>query len=361
MALAIFGQRRVVNIFQKIRPVYHSTMSAPLCNPAATSGARPNIVILGDFERALRRFSDWGQLDAKAQVTIHHDAQPDQEQLYEAVKDADAIAIVRDRVPFNEALLARLPKLKFFMFTGERNGTLAASALVSRGIPMACTAGGPSKATTAELTWALILGASKRLVEQSALVKSGGWRDQHSVLPILSGERLGVIGLGSIGSRVARVGAALGMEIIVWSPNMTPERAAAEGATSVSLDELLRTSKVITMHVVAGPGTKGLISAPQLALMRPDAVLVNTSRASLINTVDLKAALEAGRPGQAALDVFDVEPLPVADALRNTPNLLATPHLGFVAQPNCAAFSAGITATLEAWLDGKPVPRPYHP
>ena len=320
----------------------------------------PNIVILGDYERALRRFSKWEKLEQQANLKIHHEPLRD-EALYEAVKDADAIAIVRDRSPFNEAMIARLPKLKFLMFTGERNGTLEASALVSRNIPMACTHGGPSKETTAELTWALILGASKRLIEENKLIASGGWRDELSLLPMLSGQRLGVMGLGAIGSRVARVGNAFGMEVVTWSPRMTPERAALENAKSVSLDELLSTSKVVTMHLVAGPGTKGIISADQLALMRPDSILVNTSRAALIDMPDLRKALIAGRPAQAAVDVFDVEPLPADDPLRNTPNLLVTPHLGFIAEPIFEAFSNGITETLEAWLDQKPVPHPFKP
>ena len=320
----------------------------------------PNIVILGDYERALRRFSKWEKLEQQANLKIHHEPLRD-EALYEAVKDADAIAIVRDRSPFNEAMIARLPKLKFLMFTGERNGTLEANALVSRNIPMACTHGGPSKETTAELTWALILGASKRLIEENKLIASGGWRDALSLLPMLSGQRLGVMGLGAIGSRVARVGNAFGMEVVTWSPRMTPERAALENAKSVSLDELLSTSKVVTMHLVAGPGTKGIISADQLALMRPDSILVNTSRAALIDMPDLRKALTAGRPAQAAVDVFDVEPLPVDDPLRNTPNLLVTPHLGFIAEPVFEAFSNGITETLEAWLDQKPVPHPFKP
>ena len=321
---------------------------------------QPNIVILGDYERALRRFSKWDQLDALAKVTIHHEPLRD-EALYEAVKDADAIAIVRDRSPFNEAMIARLPKLKFLMFTGERNGTLDSAALIARNIPIGVTPGGPSKETTAELTWALILGASKRLVEENKLISSGGWRDELSVLPMLAGERLGVMGLGSIGSRVARVGAAFGMEVVTWSPRMTPERAAAENAKSVSLEELLKTSKIVTMHLVAGPGTKGLISADQLALMRPDAILVNTSRSALINMTDLQKALKAGRPGQAAVDVFDVEPLPENDPLRNTPNLLVTPHLGFIAEPIFETFSKGITQTLEAWLENRSIPHPFKP
>ncbi len=320
----------------------------------------PNIVILGDYERALRRFSKWEKLEQQANLKIHHEPLRD-EALYEAVKDADAIAVVRDRSPFNEAMIARLPKLKFLMFTGERNGTLEASALVSRNIPMACTHGGPSKETTAELTWALILGASKRLIEENKLIASGGWRDALSLLPMLSGQRLGVMGLGAIGSRVARVGNAFGMEVVTWSPRMTPERAALENAKSVSLDELLSTSKVVTTHLVAGPGTKGIISADQLALMRPDSILVNTSRAALIDMPDLRKALTAGRPAQAAVDVFDVEPLPADDPLRNTPNLLVTPHLGFIAEPIFETFSNGITETLEAWLDQKPVPHPFKP
>jgi len=319
---------------------------------------QPNIVILGDYECALRRFSNWEKLEKLAKLTFH-DQQLRDEALYEAVKDADAIAIVRDRAPFNEAMIVQLPKLKFMMFTGERNGTLDTNALLSRNIPVAVTPSGPSKETTAELTWALILGASKRLVEENKLISSGGWRDQLSVLPMLAGERLGVIGLGSIGSRVARVGTAFGMEVVTWSPHMTPERAAIESAKAVSLEELLKTSKVVTIHLVAGPGVKGLISADQLSLMRPDAILVNTSRATLINMTDLQKALLMGRPGQAAIDVFDVEPLPESDSLRNTPNLLVTPHLGFIAEPIFEVFSKGMTQTLEAWLEDRPVPYPF--
>lgn len=320
----------------------------------------PNVVILGDYERALRRFSNWSKVDRDCHIAIHHEPLHD-EALYEAVKDADVIVLVRDRTPFNEALIARLPKLKLFLFTGKRNGTLDTSALISRNIPIACTPGGPSKETTTELTWALILGASKHLVRQNSLLHSGGWRDELSVLPMLSGERLGMIGLGSIGSAVAKVGQAFGMEIVAWSPNITTERAAAQNAKSVSLEELLKTSKVVSLHLVAGPKTKGLLGAEELAMMRSDALLVNTSRSALIDTKALQDALAAGRPGQAAIDVFDMEPLPANDALRNTPNLLTTPHLGFVAEPVFTMFSKGIIDTLEAWLEQRPLPHPFEP
>ena len=320
----------------------------------------PNIVVLGDYEHALRRFPNWEKLEKQANLKIYHEPLRD-EALYDVIKDADAIAIVRDRAPMNEAMIARLPNLKFLMFTGERNGTLDAKALIDRNIPIACSPGGPSKETTAELTWALILGASKRLIEENKLIANGGWRDELSLLPMLAGERLGIMGLGAIGSRVARVGAAFGMEVVAWSPRMTPERAALENAKSVSLEELLQTSKVVSMHLVAGPGTKGIISAEQLSLMRPDSILVNTSRAALINMGDLQKALVAGKPGQAAVDVFDIEPLPKDDPLRNTPNLLVTPHLGFIAEPIFATFSKGIIEALESWLDNKPAPHPFKP
>ena len=320
----------------------------------------PSVVILGDYEQALRRFSNWTRVDKRCHIAIYHEPLHE-EALYEAVKDADVIVLVRDRIAFNETLIARLPKLKLFIFTGKRNGTLDASALISRNIPIACTPGGPSKETTTELTWALILGASKHLIRQNKLVGSGSWRDECSVLPMLAGERLGIIGLGSIGSSVARVGKAFGMELVTWSPNMTPERAAAQNAKSVSLEELLKTSKVVSLHLVAGPNTKGLIGSTELAMMRPDALLVNTSRSALINMHALQNALVAGRPGQAAIDVFDIEPLPAGDPLRSAPNLLTTPHLGFVAEPVFTEFSKGIIETLEAWLDQKPVPHPFQP
>ncbi len=318
----------------------------------------PNVVILGDYEHALRRHSDWSKVDQLCRIQMFDDPLSN-ESLYEAVKDADIVILVRDRIPFDAALIARLPKLKLLMFTGKRNSTLDVAALKARNIPIACTPGGPSKDSTTELTWALILGASKHLLRQNQLIHSGKWRDELSVLPMLSGERLGLIGLGAIGSAVAKVGIAFGMEVVAWSPNMTTERAAAQQVKSVSLNELLQSSKVVSLHLVAGPSTKGLIGAEQLALMRPDALLVNTARSALIKMDDLQAALKLGRPAQAALDVFEIEPLPKEDPLRNNPALLLTPHLGFVAEPIFKVFAQGITETLEAWLTQQTIPHPF--
>jgi phosphoglycerate dehydrogenase-like enzyme len=174
---------------------------------------------------------------------------------------------------------------------------------------------------------------------------------------MLAGERLGLVGLGEIGGRVARVGAAFGMPVVAWSPNLTAERAAAHGAALVPLDELLATAKVVSLHLVPSAATRHLIDAARLASMRRDAILVNTSRSALLDTDALVQALAAGRPGSAALDVFDEEPLPPQHPLRRLPNAVLTPHLGFVARPVFERFAAGVVECLAAWLDGRPLPR----
>jgi phosphoglycerate dehydrogenase-like enzyme len=188
-------------------------------------------------------------------------------------------------------------------------------------------------------------------------MRRGGWRDAGPLGGMLAGERLGLIGLGEIGGRMGRVGAAFGMQVIAWSPHLTAERAQAQGAVAVTLDELLATSKVVSLHMVASAATRHLIDAGRLASMRRDALLVNTSRAALVDTAALRVALAAGRPALAALDVFDEESLPAEDPLRQLPNVLLTPHLGFVAQPVFERFAAGVAECLLAWLRGEPVPR----
>jgi phosphoglycerate dehydrogenase-like enzyme len=312
---------------------------------------RPRIVVLDDWERSFRRLGDWRAIDAAADVTIHHrplrgDA------LLDALREADAIVLMRDRTPFGAELLAQLPTLRFLAYTGTRNNALDAAALQARGIPVHHTEWGPSKSATCELTWALILGAVKQVAAASARLRAGGWRSEAAepLAPVLHGQRLGLIGLGEIGGRVAAVGRAFGMDVVTWSPHMTEARALQHGASALSLDELLATSAVVSLHLVPSAETRHLINAERLASMRPDSVLVNTSRASLIDTDALVAALKQGRPGAAALDVFDAEPLAADHPLREAPNLLLTPHLGFVVEPVFQRFASGITAGLESWL-----------
>ena len=229
-------------------------------------------------------------------------------------------------------------------------------ALAARGIPVSHTEWGPFKDSTCEMTWALILAATRQLETQTALLRRGQWRPS-AALPLAGvphGQTLGLIGLGEIGGRVARVGQTLGMKVVAWSPRMTPERAAAQGAVAVPLEELLATSKVVSLRLVPTPATRHLLNAPQLALIRPDSLLVNTSRSALIDTKLLVGALEQDRPGFASLDMFDVEPLPADSLLRRLPNVLLTPDLGFVAEPVFERFASGVTECLTAWLVGQP-------
>ena len=318
---------------------------------------RPRIVVLDDYEQALRHLADWSEIDRFADVEVHHDPLRGAA-LQAALTDADVIVLVRDRTPLRADLIERLPKLRYVIFTGARNTVLDTAALAARGIPISHTEWGPSKESTCELTWALILAASKRLEAKFSVMRSSGWRDDQPLPSVLAGEQLGLVGLGEIGGRVARVAQAFGMQVVAWSPRMTPERAAEKGVTAVSLEELLSTSKVVSLHLVPTDQTRGLLNAERLACMRNDAILVNTSRAALIDMPSLIAALRAGTPAMAALDVYDEEPLAADHPLRSLPNIVLTPHIGFVSQPVFEAFARGVTECLRAWLHGEPIVRP---
>lgn len=321
---------------------------------------KQKVVVLDDYELAFKEafthHPGWSELKALAEVEIYTE-KISGDALLAALEGADAIVLMRDRTPFKAELIAKLPRLKFVMFTGTRNAALDVDALHARNIPVCHTEWGPSKDSTAELTWTLIMAAHKRIVEQNRLLMNGAWRDGNSLLPVLKGETLGVVGLGEIGGRVARFGQAFGMKVLTWSPNMTPARANAAGAEFVELDELLQVSKIVSLHLVPAATTKGLMNAQRLALMRKDSILVNTSRSALVVTADLVDALHKGTIGQAALDVYDAEPLPSDDALRACPNLLLTPHLGFIAGPVIEAFTRGVAEGLTAWLRGEKLVR----
>ncbi len=317
---------------------------------------RPKIVVLDDYEDFMRRTADWKPVEALADVTFHTQRLRG-DVLMEAIRDADAIALIRDRTPFKADLLGKLPKLKFVAFTGVRNTAMDLDAFKARGIPVTHTAMGSSKESTSEMAWALIFAAAKRMEEYMALVRSGGWRDGKGLPLVLAGHRLGLIGLGGIGKRMAVIGAALNMEVVTWSPHMTPERAAEGGAKSVTLEELLGTSKVVSLHLVPADGTRKLLNAQRLAMMGEGSILVNTARSALIDMDALPAALDAGRPAIAALDVYDDEPLAADHPLVKRRDVVLTPHLGFVNDPVFSAFAPNIVENLLAWLQGKPQPR----
>ena len=317
---------------------------------------QPIIVVLDDYERVARSFADWSAIDAKAEVRVYREALTGQA-LIDALKPASAIALMRDRTPISAALIEQLPNLRLVHFTGTRNGTLDTKALAARNIPVCHTGWGPNKDATTEMTWALILAAQKRLLSHNQALLRGVWRPHEAMLPVLHGQRIGVAGFGEIGGRVASVAKAFGMDVVTWSPNMTPERASAKGATAVSFDELVATSHVITAHLVLGPTTKNLFGAAQFAAMRNDAIFVNTSRAGLADEAALADALRAGRPAVAALDVFSVEPLATTHPFMTLPNIVLTPHLGFVCEPVFRKFYGDTVEALTAWLNGAPLSR----
>ena len=317
---------------------------------------RKRIVVLDDYEDSLRRTADWSPVQAKADV-VFNTQRLRGDALVDAVKDANAIVLIRDRTPFKADLVAKMPKLELFIFTGGRNTQLDFAALAARKIPVANTAMSDSKPATCELTWALILAAAKRLESYTALLRRGGWRDGKALPQVLKGQRLGLIGFGEIGKMVGAVGKAFGMELVTWSPHMTPERAAEGGAKAVPLEELLSTSKVVSLHLVPSEPTRKLINAERLALMRPDAILANTARSALIDMKALEEALEKGRPGFAALDVYDDEPLPPGYPLAKRDNVVLMPHLGFVNDPSFEKFGTGAVENLMNWLEGRPLVR----
>jgi phosphoglycerate dehydrogenase-like enzyme len=325
--------------------------------------SQKHIVVLDDWEQNFQKQStsqaDWQVVNSHAEVTIHHETLRG-DALVAALQQADTVVLMRDRTPFKADLIAQLPNLKYVVFTGMRNTQIDFEALAARGIPVGCTAFGPSKENTCEITWGLILGAVKQLEGNFALMREGQWRDPNGTVPmsILSGQRLGVIGLGEIGGRVAKVGLAFGMDVVCWSPNMTPERAAAKDVTSVSLDELLTTSKVVSLHIVPSPATKHFMNAERLAMMRSDAVLINTSRATLIDMNALQATLnKASGCGFAGIDVYDEEPVPADHPIRKLPNVLLTPHVGFVCEPVFKNFDNGAAECLAAWVQDQPLVR----
>ena len=304
------------------------------------------VAVLDDYQGAALRLADWSVLDGRATVTVFNDHLADTDAVVERLKDFKVLCVMRERTPLPRSTLERLPKLKLIVSTGARNAAIDVAAAGERGIGVAFT--GYSSAPTIEMTWALILAASRHVVAENLALRRGSW--QQGVGVGLAGKTLGVLGLGRVGGAVAKVGALLGMKVITWSPHMTPERAAEGGATAVSKEELLRQSDIVTIHMVLGPKTRGLLGADDLALMKTSSLLVNTSRGPLIDEAALVSALTSRRIAMAALDVFDVEPLPADHPFRSLDNVLGTPHIGYVADDLYRTFYGDTVKAIDAWL-----------
>jgi phosphoglycerate dehydrogenase-like enzyme len=305
------------------------------------------VAILDDYQNVALRSADWAPVARRAEITVFNDHLADPDQVVARLAPFDVVFVMRERTPLPREVLQRLPRLRMIASNGVANAAIDMAAAEQQGIEVSGSGG--TAAGTVELTWALILAAARNLVAENASVRAGGW--QRSVGHELSGRVLGVLGLGRIGSRVARIGAAFGMEVIAWSQNLSAETADAAGARLVDRRSLFCDSDVLSIHLKLSDRSRALVGADELAQMKSTAWLVNTSRGPIVDEPALVAALRSGRLGGAALDVFDTEPLPADHPLRTLDNVLATPHIGYVTDRQYGIFFADAVAAISAWLD----------
>ncbi|WP_369246683.1 D-2-hydroxyacid dehydrogenase family protein [Streptomyces sp. R41] len=311
--------------------------------------------VLDDFQGVATKIADWAPIADEVEVVSFREHFADEDALGAALADFDIVVTLRERVPFPASLLARLPRLKLLIASGMRNSVIDHAAAEAHGVTVCGT---PSSSTPpVEMTWALLLGLARGIVtENNALRADGPW--QSTVGADLHGRRLGLLGLGKIGGRVAQVGLAFGMRVSAWSQHLTKERAAEVGVElAASKEELLASSDFVSVHLALGDRTRGLIGAAELALLKPTAYLVNTSRAAIVDQDALLAALHGGRIAGAGVDVFDIEPLPADHPMRSAPRLLATPHLGYVSRANYETYYSAAVENIQAFLSGTPVRR----
>jgi phosphoglycerate dehydrogenase-like enzyme len=306
-----------------------------------------NVAVLDDYQGVALRLADWSLVTDRAQVVVFNDHLDDTEALVKRLAPFDVLCVMRERTPLRRDLIERLPRLKLIASTGKRNASIDSVAATERGIKVVHTS--YMSAPTIELTWALILASARHIVSENTSLRAGGW--QRSLGADLADKTLGIMGLGSVGTQVAKVGLAFGMRVIAWSQNLTPEVAAAAGAQLVSKEVLLQEADIVSIHLVLSSRTLALIGAKELALMKPTAQLINTSRGPIVVEGDLIDALRRGRIAGAALDVFDSEPLPPEHPYRNIDKLLATPHIGYVSHDLYAKFYGDTVANIATWLD----------
>lgn len=307
------------------------------------------IAILDDYQNVALTVADWSSLDAE--IVVFTEPFADADEAVRAMAGFDVVVAMRERTRFPAEVLEQLPDLRLLVSTGPRNAAIDLAAAQRLGVTVCGT--GYSARPTVELTWALILAAARNLPEEAASVRAGGW--QLSLGSGLDGKTLGLLGLGRIGSAVASIGQAFGMNVIAWSQNLTAEKAAEHGVRAVSKEELFAQSDVLSVHLVLSSRSRGLVGAAELAAMKDTAILVNTSRGPIIDEAALIDALRAGRIGKAALDVYDTEPLPADHPLRAVPNALLTPHIGYVSRELYETFYGDAVADIAAFAAGSPV------
>ena len=293
------------------------------------------IAVLDDYQRVATRLGDWGRLGADVAVDVFDRNLGSVEEAAAALAPYEVVCLMRERMPMPRALIERLPNLKLMVVTGARTRSIDFEAAAERAIPVCHTRGGESHHATPELAWGLILSCARAIPQEHARVRAGSW--QETIGTVLHGKTLGLLGLGKLGQRMVPVANAFGMDVIAWSQNLTSERAREGSAEYVDKETLFARADVLSIHLVLGDRTRGIVGRPELSRMKPGAILVNTSRGPLVDQAALLEALEEGRI-RAGLDVFDIEPLPEGHSRRRAPNLVTTPHLGYVTEGTYQAF-----------------------
>jgi len=318
------------------------------------------VSILDDYQGVALDMADWSAIRGRGiEIAVERFPFADEDDVVRSLADSEIVCAMRERTPFLKSTVDRLPKLKLLITTGMRNASFDMEALKAKGVTV-CGTGGPANVPggggnedTAELAWGLILGAARRIAEDHAFMRQGGW--QTRIGHRLAGKTIGCLGLGRLGSAVARVGLAFGMKAIAWSQNLTAEKAAEQGVERVEKDELFRQSDVLSVHLVLSPRSRGLVGAREIGLMKKSAILVNTSRGPICDTEAVIAALKEERLAYAGFDVYDKEPLPIDHKLRSAPNVILTPHIGYVTDENYRSSYPQIVENIAGFLDGKPV------
>ena len=305
------------------------------------------IAILDDYQNVALTMADWSALAKRAEITVFNDHVTSEEDVVARLLSFDVVCVMRERTPLPRQVIERLPRLKLIASTGARNASIDTAAAQERGIRV--TATGYRSSPTIELTWALILSSVRHIAHESNSVRNGGW--QTAVGVDLSGKTLGVLGLGNIGREVATIGLAFGMRVVAWSQNLTEEAAAAVGVRLVTKSDLFRQADILTVHLILSKRTVGLVGAKDLALMKPTAFLINTSRGPIVDEEALITTLRSRAIAGAAMDVFNQEPLPPDHPFRRLNNVLATPHVGYVSEDLYRTFFEDVVASITNWLD----------
>ena len=324
----------------------------------STMGDRmPKVAILDDYAGVALDLADWSAVQARSEITVF-DRHLSEAEAADALLPFEVVCTMRERMAFPRTLIERLPNLKLITIVGRSLPSLDMNAATAHGVLVAHSnfahpRYGSVRDATPELAWGLMIATVRNLAEEHRRMRAGAWQATTGLT--LSGKTLGLLGLGRVGKRMAEYAKVFGMRVIAWSQNLTEEAAAAVGARRVEKATLFEKSDVVSIHLVLSERTRGLVGQPELALMRPHAYLVNTSRGPIVDEAALIDALETGRIAGAGLDVYDIEPPPPDHPLRALPNVTLSPHLGYVTREMLGAFYSDTIEAVVAWLDGAPI------